>query len=573
AAAEPDWGPKRAAFDPQVIARYEAILVANPFDEAALAHLDALFVGAHPTAELEARLASPVARARLRVRHRDLRGARDLLEGSDEPRVWILCAKLDRDLGDPDAERADYQHALALSPPAPIAKQALQMLAERAALDRDPDADRYFVQWLALVPDDPQIWLERGDALADPVLAIESYARAEALTRDPAKKLVAITGRGDAEARAHRPAEAIATFERALIIAPHDYFIVGELYGRLVDTAREAKLLPELRADLESRWPATRRDAQQWATLAQILFGMGDEDRGVLALARATALAPWDLPSQHQLIALYDKRGDREAARKQLVAAVRAAPGEAELQLQLAEHEWLRDSPQAIAQLARTAAQWPDDINVLQAVSGQLVAHALAARAERSLEHVARLEPDDSDHWLALVDAYLAAGDVKGAVAAWHRVAHEMPGAMLTCAERLLGAGAMPEATEMIEASLAIDLLNPEAYRLRSLVYEQANMPEDAIADGLRALELTSPIDPDLRRRARHHLVSLVAAQRDQHDPAIASLIFRHYADFWHDALYANPPDVEAGYLYIELMELRDCEDMFYGSCTELREA
>src|SRR3569623_3265388 len=86
AAAQPgDWAPQRDGFDPHVIARYEQILAAAPFDARTLAKLARLFTGRHTAAELERQLgadrpAGLIARAQLHRNHNETAGALALYE-------------------------------------------------------------------------------------------------------------------------------------------------------------------------------------------------------------------------------------------------------------------------------------------------------------------------------------------------------------------------------------------------------------------------------------------------------------------------------------------------------------
>ncbi|MFT3699715.1 MAG: hypothetical protein QM831_41590 [Kofleriaceae bacterium] len=576
-----DWAPTRSAFDPDVIARYEQLLEANPFDDLALARLDALYAGR--TKELEARFATmadrngpagTIAGARLRQRHRDLRGARALFTQVTDAgyRVWLALAQLDRDAGDPKAERADYDHVLASDTPPAVHVQAVKWLAERMVLERDPHADAMFDQWIAIDPENAQVWIERGDYLLDhdSVGAIAAYAHAETLVKDPAQRLVAIERYGDALAKAKQFAGAVATFERALAIAPRDYYIVTELYGRMVDAAREGQLLPTLATDLDASWPERHRDAAQWTTLAHIYRGIKDPHRAQVALEHATALAPWDLPAQRELISIYEAAGDRAAVRMQLRAAIRAAPGEAELQLSLAEHLTDLQTSAWIDELAHIAAQWPNDLSVLDGIASMFLHHGKPVLATKYLERIARLEPDEPDHWLALASAYIAANDIPGAVKAWKRVAKQMPGAMLRFADLLTGSDAQDEALELIDASIKIDALNPEAWRLRSLAHDADGMHDAAINDAIRALELTAP-DREMLRRARHQLATLIDATRLTADDQLDyESPWATYQQKWHDEFWATTPNVESGYLYVEMLSLHECDQFFSSSCTDV---
>ncbi|HEY6033673.1 MAG TPA: tetratricopeptide repeat protein [Kofleriaceae bacterium] len=577
AAAQPaDWAPQRDAFDPHVIARYEQMLAADPFDARTLAKLARLFTGRHTTAELERRLrddrpAGLIARAQLHRTRNDPAGALALYERATElapagpfaAKTWLAIAQLHRDRGESAEARAAYRQALALCPPPALAVAALRALADLAANARDPEAETYFVQLLALAPDDPELWLARGSSLAarEPRLASDSFARAEELlVHDPARRLDAIARRGDALDRARDPHAAEAEYWRAIGLAPKGYYLVPELVARIVDVARRAKQLPALRAQLLHDWPERSRGYLEWSTLGQIANELGDRDTAIAELGRAARIAPWELSTQRALIALLVATG--RDPRDQLRAAIRAAPSEPTLQLELAQRTWPNQA--ALALLDRTAEQFSRDASVVLAVAQQLVTWNQPARAERWFEAVARLEPDDDDHWLALAEAHFAADDHRGAVAAWRRVSRPRPGAMLRFASALLDEHDAEQALRWIDASIAIDGLDPEAWRLRAEAGEARNDLERAVEDALREVSLTRP-DRGALRRARHHVVRLLektrpppGASADPPDEASYDLWDR-YVTRWHDALWAEHPDLDAGYLYVEAIASSHC--------------
>jgi len=591
AVAQPaDWAPQRDAFDPQVIARYRQQLARDPFDDATLARLARLYTGRHTADELEQSLgeepAALVVRARLHQQRKDRAGAtafylRALERDPAGPlaaRAWFALAQLDRDRGDPDAARAAYVQVLATSPPAPLARTALHQLAALAAVMRDPRTDGYFVQLLALAPDDPDVWLERGDALVaqEPALAAESFARAEQLVTDPQRRLDVITRRGDALAKAARPDAAIAEYRRAIALAPKGNFLVGELLGRMVDVARAHHTLTGLAGELEAAWPERSRGYLEWSTLAAIYLEVRTPDEAVTAYEHAARLAPWELATQRTLIGLLAKQG--RDPRAQLRAAIRAAPSEPTLQLDLAKRTW--PDPAALDLLDQTARQFSRDASVLDAVARQFLDFERPARAEKWLEALARLEPDDDDHWLALANAYLAADNHRGAIDAWNRVAREQPGAKLRFANVLLDEQDNHSALRLIDEAIALDVVDPEAWRLRAIADEQLGDLRTAIEDALHEVRLTRP-DRAALRHARHHVVQLVLRTRpdpeawnENDDDDTGTDLWTQYSTQWHDAFWAEKPDLDAGYYVVELIVEHSCRlSDLRLSCADAREA
>ncbi|MEO8840837.1 MAG: tetratricopeptide repeat protein [Kofleriaceae bacterium] len=579
-AAPGDWTPTRDAFDPAVIARYEAILANDPFDDATLAKLDRLYRGRHTQADLERDLGETTAsalviRARLHLRHKDPETALPLLERAAKlappfaAKCWLVVAELRRGAGDLDGTRAAYEATLAALPSPEVTRRALRQLADLAAIAKSADAEAYFVQLLALSPNDGEVWTARGDALVaanHPKLAIESFAQAVQLARDVPTRIAALERHGDALVKAHDPDTANADYQRAIALSPAGYYVTAELIGKLVDVARAQQRLSALAGQLEAEWPERTRDALKWSTLGAIYVELVDRPRAMAALRHATALAPWDLPSQRLLVGVYDGLGLRDAAFKQLEAAIRAAPSEARLQLELAQHMW--PNVRALDVLDRTAKQFPRDVNVLQATAKQFLDWERPARAERWLEQVVRLEPDDDDHWIALVEAYFTADDHAGAIAAWKRVAYEMPGAKLRFAALLLDEHDPDVALGVIDDAIALDGLDPDAYRLRSIAHEDLSDPHAAIEDALREVSLEPTLDRTAMHRGYHHVATLVAATRSLDDETL----WASYIKTWHAAFWADPANLDAGYLYLETLGVNGWQEDSLLAFDDLRE-
>lgn len=570
-----DWAPHRDAFDPQVIARYEQQLASDPFDARTLAKLARMFTGRHTEAELEQRLgddraAALIARAQLHRTRRDSGGALALYEratvldpgGPFAAKTWLVIGQLHRDRGELDDARTAYEHVLALAPPPALAVAALRPLADLAAIAKQPLAETYLVELLALSPDDPELWLAHGDALVGraPRMAADSFARAEELVaRDLPRRIDAITRRADALERAADPAAAQAEYWRALGLAPRGTYLVPDLIARVIGVARRAKALQALRDKLIRDWPEPVRGYLEWSTLGSLAKELGDRDTAIAELRRAARLAPWELATQHTLIELLAAAG--QDPRDQLRAAIRAAPSEPTLQLELAERTWPNEA--ALDLLDRTAQEFPHDASVLASVAHRFLAWNRPKRAERWLEAVARLEPDDDDHWVALAEAYFAADDHRGAVAAWRRVSRDRPGAMLRFAGALLDEHDYEQALRWIDASIAIDGLDPEAWRLRAEADEARGDFARGVEDALRELSLTRP-DRGALRHARHHVVHVLDKSRptpsSAEDDILGSMeLWDRYVTTWHQALWAHTPDIAIGYLYLDAVADYHC--------------
>ncbi|HEV7558704.1 MAG TPA: tetratricopeptide repeat protein, partial [Kofleriaceae bacterium] len=309
ALAQPgDWGVTRDPFDPQVVARYRAILKSNPHDPGALANLLKMYRQYRTVDLLKSEYqkvldASPDDWAALvimgRLQHTTGDDARALelwtkavAKKDDDPLSWLDIGEMLKQAGNNKDARAAYDKALGHATTKDMKRKALRALADLALATNDTDAaNNYFKQFLDLDPTNAQLWIERGDAMlaaGKRDVALESYAAAEKLLgSDPARRVEVVARRGRSFEELGKEDEAVAEYRRAIKLAPKGYYIDAELIGRIIDIYRKKNGLPALLAQYEKEWPEGSRGHLEWSTLGRLYEETGAQDKAIAALKRA----------------------------------------------------------------------------------------------------------------------------------------------------------------------------------------------------------------------------------------------------------------------------------------------
>ncbi len=578
-----DWTVHRDPFDPAVIARTKQLLAHDPHADAPFAHLIALYRGSRTVARLEAEYAAApadwadlVVLARLHRARGDLAGALALFERADALDVHattrLAIADLRRSIAI-DTARDAYDRVLAASPPRPITLTAYRALIELSLADGDHvSADGYYAGLLELEPERAATWIDRGDSAAAAgvnQLALDSYAAAEGLLgSDPARRLELAARRGLVFEAMGEDGWAIAAYERAIEQAPRGYYLIAELTDRIIAIYRRYRALPRLASTFASDWPERTRGYFEWSTLGRIYDELGWNGRAIVAFEHATRAAPWEVATARRLIVLLDAGGRHDEALAQYEAAIRAVPGDASLSLELATRYAPRAPAKALAVVNRLAAWAARDASVLAAIAELESRWARHDLARTMYERVARLEPDDEDHWLDVARSYLASHDVGGALAAWHRIAKRRPAATAHFAELLRDHGELAKAIALYTDAIAQDDTNPAYYTGRAWAHDDLGETKAALADAEHALERSS--HDRTRRTARHVVVEILQHTVDADDLGGPAALWSAHRRAWTAAFAASPPDLDAGYLLVDLWAVSPCNPLT-SECAEYR--
>jgi cellulose synthase operon protein C len=580
-----DWGVKRDPFNATDVARYKAVLAAQPHDPGALARLLELY-RRYRTLDLlkdEYRrqldkapddAAAMIVMARLDHTTGDDARALELWRRAvgkrpNDASAWLAIGELERGASRAKDARAAYEQALAHAPSRDGKKKALRALADLALAASDVDgANAYFQQFLELEPGNAQLWIERGDALlaaGKRELALDSYTAAEKLLgADPAKRVEVVSWRGKALEALGREDEAVAEYRRAIKLAPKGYYLEVELTGRIIDIYRRRQALPTLLAECERDWPEGARGHFEWDTLGKLYEETGAQDKAIAALRRAVAKAAWELETQRRLIQLLENSGRDDEALAAYEAVVRAQPGEARFQLELAERYWRRgQAKKALDAVARLDARFPQDTGILAAIADLYTRWGKDDLAIAQYERLAKLEPDDAGHLVTLGEQYWAKGDKSRAQATWRRlIASGKAAGFAKLAEVMAEHSQVREARENFDKAVALDGASPELRKQRAVFLESQKQLPEALADWQKVLDLlgAKPGDRMARRDARRHFVAVITKLGGAKESAKKAE--------WDARAQAG--DVEAGYLLVEYYARRPQRDQPLAALEDL---
>jgi tetratricopeptide (TPR) repeat protein len=559
ATARADWGARRDPFDPTVVQRYKAILARDPHDEAILRQLVALYQRYRTVAKLEAEYraqldahedwATLVVLARLsRTSRADtlVLWKRALAAKPDDALGWLAAG--DAATTDAAAARDAYQRAAKLLTAPRRKRVALTKLVGAARIVGDnATVDEAYAELIALAPKDGVLWLERGNAQLGArhhEAAKVSFETAESLLRtDPERRLMAMLNQGIALEALGRPDDAIAQYEHTLDKVPPGYFLGAELVNRIIDTERKRHRVAAAIARLEKRWSERARGYLEWSTLGDLYKETGDESHAIDAYKRAVAKAPTEVVTQRKLITLLDKLRPDEAL-AQHEAAARVAPGDADLQIELAKRYHAFNEGKAFVTLEALARRMARNINVRTTIAALYEQWGELPRAIIEYEAIAAVEPKDPEHAIVLGDAYWRADNESKARTAWRRL--EKIGtrdSLYREGEVLAMHELWDDAAGAYTKSLALDRTNVDALFGRARAYDALTRFPDALEDARRAVALTGYATHAEGLRTRQLLVRVLGHAYSAGDRAgLDSAVARWRFAFDHG-------DTAAGYL------------------------
>jgi tetratricopeptide (TPR) repeat protein len=553
-----DWGVRRDPFDLGVVKRYKAILAKDPHDAGALRELVGMYKRYRTVDKLEGEYrvqlgtsqdwATLVVLARLPRTSRAETIAlwnRAVTAKPDDAGGWIALGDL---AADGATARDAYQRAVSFAGTPAQKRTALTKLlsAARSAGDHKT-VDAAYGELIGLAPKDGLLWLERGNAqlaAGKSAEAATTFAAAEALlARDPERRLTAMVNQGIALERLGRIDDAIAQWVRTLDKTPRGYFLGTEIVPRIIDAERKRHQLPAAVALFEKRWPERSRGYVEWDTLGDLYKETGDDERAITAYRRAVAKAPTEVTTQRKLIVLLDKLHPDEAL-AQHESAARVAPGEVDLQIELAKRYKPIDTAKAFATLEKLSRRMSRNINVRRTIAELYLGWEQPLRAAVEYEAIAALEPGDPDHVVVLGDTYWQAGNEPKARAAWEKLTRIGTAASLYRHGEVLTLHELwNDAADAYTKSLALDPTNINAWYGRARANDELHKFDQAVVDSSRAVALMGRATREDGNRERHLLAKILGhwyASGNQ-VPLTSTLVMWRFA-FDHG-------DVSAGYL------------------------
>ncbi len=552
----PSGSAPRQQHKPDLAERYVQTLLRDPSDAFALGRLRELSIARDGNLEsLSTRLSREGERgsidalevlARLWLGERQVERAEQALEAalaraSERPSLLLLRAQIELVRGDERAARAHYEAVRRLAARGRARQLAVEGLAELALRAGDLEQAR-------------ALYEERARAEPGNRAAREAFARAlvghgrpreaaaaylelaDKLVGDPRAVVPALREAARSQLESGEPEAALATLRRAQRI--RSPAARRELQELELSIYRRLERLPEL---------AVLRETQaDFAGAGAIWEALGDDARAKAALRLRIRQAPRDVDSRERLARVLARGGELSELKATYRELVRLAPGEPRYAVNLAQ--LLRDSGDrqgALSLLETVSARARGSASVHRALAELYGRWGEAELATRELAQLARLEPDEPAHVIALGEEALARGDRKQALALWQR----LPRLYKNAAEGHLAQSQVLGDHDLLEEALAsadrARELAPDRFdvhRQRAFVLERAGRYEQAETSWLLALRLSGAL-PAEQREARQHLLGIWRRQ---------GMLASHLRDL-EQRLRERPRDTEALWLLAEI--------------------
>lgn len=430
----------------------------------------------------------------------------------NEARLLLLRADIRRASGRPQAAEADYTQALE-GARGPLAARALRALGE-LALDRgDQQAARqHYARLVRALPGDTGARAAYARALQDRARhaeAAQAYLElAEQLRGDPRAAVPWLREAAAAQLASERPEDALATLDRAVRAATPAQRV--ELRALEVEVYRRLDRLPELAERLERE--GRRGEQRALRTAGELWEELGEDARALALLRTYLARTPRDVPARERLLRTLSRFGDHEALAAEYRKLTAYAPEEPKYWIAWAEHLRAAGSrEEALSVLEQASRRAPRAVALHTALAELYTRWGEHARARRELELLARLEPDEPAHVIALGEEALARGDAKQAASIWQRLlrgGEKRAAAHATLGQVLADHDMLEPALSQLERALSLEPENASFQRQYASLLERAHRLGDAEAAWQRALALSRG-DVAARREARKHLVGI----------------------------------------------------------------
>lgn len=462
----------------------------------------------------------------------------------DDPAAALALAHLLQDRGELLAARTLFEKALEHQTVLADRSQTLHALLSLALDAKDWDAAKRF--HTDLVKLEPNSRFTKGE-LGRELFARGEYVRAEVELKEVVKAAAgdnrtlapALKDLGQAQAKAHEDADALATLDRALAAAGPAAAVRGEIYQTITEVYRANQTLPALIKKLEDQHPG---DYARLALLGSLYEETGDAPHALAAYKRALGVDPRQIDLRLKMIRLLQAEGELEKAIAAYEGIIRAAPNNPQFVFELCDALLQRgDRAGALRFLHVLEARAGSDEEALSRLGEFYTRIGESERALAILTRLAAVGGSDPSHLADLGDHYFQEGKTALAVATWKRILTSVsPRARALAAlgdvyleHELLteGLAAMREAVQLEPGNLAYKKGLASALE-RSKGYREATTLWEALAE--KAKEANDRV---LAREARGHVVTLWTLEHtvERQIPRLST------------AFEQEPADIEAG--------------------------
>ncbi len=453
----------------------------------------------------------------------------------------IALAEIERAAGNAAEARRLYEEALERTHDRLAREELVRSVAQLALETHDFDAARHYYEELGR-GGDASIYLrtEYARALATAhewERAVAEYERVIRSLRGDNRVLPPVLlelSRAQLETGAVEAS--IETLDRALRLSGRQAGIRAEIYDQMLVAYRRTDRLPELAERLRHE----ARGFESSELLGRIEDELGNDEAALEAYRRALRVRSRDIDTRVRIIQLLTRSGRLDEVADEYRTLIRQAPGEPRFVIELAQLLMQTDHHDDALRLVRdTARRHPRDATLHQQLAELYARWGEDTLAAEEIELLARIDPNDPAHVIALGDQQFAGGQREAALATWRRVltaegdraaGHATLGGILADHDML------PEAIEQYREAVRLEGDELSYVRGLATVLERNRDAEEAEAVWRRVLELAGD-DRAARREARERIVGIWARMRRL--PA-------HIVDL-ERRFEADPPDVEAG--------------------------
>lgn len=329
---------------------------------------------------------------------------------------------------------------------------------------------------------------------------------------------------------------AITVLNEGLRAAGPSAGVRSEIYEILVDAYRRSDRLAEFIAHLAHE--ATGFEANELR--GRIEDELGHDEEALAAYRRALAANPQHVDTRLRIVQLLTRSGRLNEVVDEYRSLIRSSPREPRFVVELAQllmQTGHRDEAMRLA--AETSRRYAREPQVHQALAELYARWNEDALATAEVAILARIDPSDPAHLVALGAQQLESGNTQAALQTWRRIldvdsdrarAHATLGGIYADHDYLR------EAVAEYRESLRLREGDLDTQRGFATVLERAGLDAEAVAAWTRVIEMSRD-DRAVRREARQRIIAIWQRQRQ--------LPNRVYA--FEAAFRATPPDLEAG--------------------------
>jgi tetratricopeptide (TPR) repeat protein/HEAT repeat protein len=462
----------------------------------------------------------------------------------NDPVAYLAVGHLLQDRGDNGGAKQSFQRALTMQTLPVDRSQTLHSLLTLALDAKEWDAAKQF--HAELVKQEPSSLFVKGE-LGRELYARGEYERAEAELKEVVKAAAgdnrtlapALKDLGQAQAKAHENAEALATLERGLAVSGAAAAVRNEILQTITEVYRADQTLPIFIKKLEDQHPG---DYPRLALLASLYEETGDAVHALATYRRALAIEPRQIDLRLKMIRLLQAQGELEQAIAAYGGIIQAAPNNPQFVFEMCDALIQRgDRARALKLLTELEARAGTDEEVMSRLGEFYSRIGESDRAVKVLARLALVGGSDPSHLADLGDHYFQDGNATLAVTTWKRILTTVTPrsrALAALGNIYLEHDLLPDAVAMLKEAADLEPTNL-AYKKdlasaleRTKAYREAGVLWEALAAKAKQQN-----DRVLAREVRTHVVTLwtLAHTIDQQVPRLAG------------AFDAPVPDVEAG--------------------------